>query len=177
MIEEIKCTNDPTIVYRYHKKNSGKKINTLMREHLKEDNMEHEKHAYEHEPTVVHNHHGHTEGESSMFTNPALPVVTGAGFGGFGGGFPFVGFQPADAALVQSNNLAIITNQIAMGFQLLNQNVSDNSKQDALIGKDNQIAMKDMQNNMMMMFMQMQSKLDHIACCACPPTPQPTARG
>lgn len=109
-----------------------------------------------------------------MFTNPALPVVTGAGFGGFGGGFPFTGFQPADAALVQSNNLAILSNQIATGFQILNNSVSQNSKENALLAKDNQLATLQMQNNMTMLFMQMQSKLDHIARCACPPHPTPT---
>lgn len=82
--------------------------------------------------------HEDKQGESSMYTNPALPVTVGAG--------DFHdrhhGFEPADAALVQSNNLSNIQNQIAFGQHMLNESVSRNSKENALLVKDNQIAME-----------------------------------
>jgi hypothetical protein len=133
------------------------------------DDLKHATHYHHHEAGDNESSQG-----DSMFTNPALPVVTGAGIGN-GYGYD-CGFKPADAALVQSNNLAILSSNMTMGFQLLNNSVSQNSKENALIGKDNQIAILAMQSNMQTMFMAMQSKLDHIACgvAHCCPPPAPT---
>lgn len=133
--------------------------------------MEHEKeqHAYH------YYHHNEPSGSSSEgdnmqsgFTNPALPVTVS------GGDFGHNGFEPADAALVQSNNLAILGTQINFGMQMLQNTICQNSKDDALLAKDGIIATMNMQNQNMMMFMQMNSKLDHIACCTCNGTPAPT---
>jgi len=153
---------------------------------FEEDHVKHVYHHHEHtaEPTFGPGDDDEDDGDDdddppsegeSMFTNPALPVVTGAGFGGGYGWHQ--GFQPADAALVQSNNLAILGTQMNFGFQMMQQTVSQNSKENALLTKDNTIAMLNMQNTMQMMFMQMNSKLDHIACCACAPPAPPTAKG
>jgi hypothetical protein len=72
-----------------------------------------------------------TEGESkSMYTNPALPVTVPA-YGGFNGYHD--GFKPADAALVQSNNLATLAAQIANSNQQNTQFMAQLSKDNALL--------------------------------------------
>ena len=67
--------------------------------------------------------------EHSMYTNPALPVTVGAS--------DFHdrrnGFEPADAALVQSNNLATLAAQIANSNQMNVQFMAQQSKENALL--------------------------------------------
>jgi hypothetical protein len=126
------------------------------------------------EENYMHHETKEQEGEmNSMFTNPALPVVTGAGDFHRGRGF-----EPADAALVQSNNLAVIQSLIAQNNQMINESISRNSKENALIVKDNQIALLTMQNNNTMMMAQLQSAIDKLAmrieCCMPVPTPTRT---
>jgi hypothetical protein len=88
--------------------------------------------------SMEHETKSQMEETKSMYTNPALPVTVPAfgGYGGLGAAEAFSGFRPADAALVQSNNITTLTSQMALQNQMLVESINRNSKENALLVKD-----------------------------------------
>lgn len=75
---------------------------------------------------IIHMEHMDKE-KDSMGDATFAPTMAG-----YPNGYHNYGFEPSDAALVQSNNLSIHQSQLAFQIQQLNESISRNSKENVM---------------------------------------------